>query len=61
MRSAQFLAHDGLADRINAGWTQLDTDDVRALAAVGAEIRAWSRPSPSRPIWKKPSATRLPR
>jgi pyruvate,water dikinase len=36
----QFLAHGGLADRINARLASLDTEDVRALAAVGAEIRA---------------------
>ncbi|HSI55394.1 MAG TPA: PEP/pyruvate-binding domain-containing protein, partial [Ramlibacter sp.] len=35
----QFLAHAGLADRINAKLTTLDTEDVRALAAAGAEIR----------------------
>jgi pyruvate,water dikinase len=35
-----FLAHDGLADRISAKLAALDTEDVRALAAVGAEIRA---------------------
>ncbi|MBA2672140.1 phosphoenolpyruvate synthase [Ramlibacter sp.] len=42
----QFLAHDGLADRINARLTTLDTDDVRALAAVGAEIRGWVEAQP---------------
>lgn len=36
----QFLQHDGLAARINARLTELDTEDVRALAAAGAEIRA---------------------
>ncbi|MEO7241826.1 MAG: phosphoenolpyruvate synthase [Variovorax sp.] len=35
-----FLAHDGLADKINAKLERLDTDDVRALAAAGKEIRA---------------------
>ncbi|MES2939880.1 MAG: phosphoenolpyruvate synthase [Pseudomonadota bacterium] len=42
----QFLAHAGLADRINARLTTLDTDDVRALAAAGAEIRAWVEAQP---------------
>ncbi len=36
----QFLQHDGLADRINARLARLDTEDVRALAEAGAEIRA---------------------
>ncbi|MDR3453208.1 MAG: phosphoenolpyruvate synthase [Rhodoferax sp.] len=36
----EFLQFDGLTERINARLTTLDTDDVRALAAAGAEIRA---------------------
>ena len=36
----QFLAHDGLADKISHKLKGLDTEDVRALAQVGAEIRA---------------------
>ena len=36
----QFLAHDGLADKISAKLKTLDTEDVRALAVVGAEIRS---------------------
>lgn len=35
-----FLAYDGLADKISAKLAALDTEDVRALAQVGAEIRA---------------------
>ena len=35
-----FLAHEDLVGRINARLSALDTDDVRALAQVGAEIRA---------------------
>ncbi|MGE0329931.1 MAG: phosphoenolpyruvate synthase [Ramlibacter sp.] len=42
----QFLAHDGLADRINARLASLDTEDVRALAAAGAEIRAMVEAQP---------------
>ena len=42
----EFLAHDGLADRINARLNALDTEDVRALAAVGAEIRAMVEAQP---------------
>ena len=45
----QFLAHDGLATRISQKLAALDTEDVRALAAVGAEIRAMveSQPFPA--------------
>ncbi len=42
----QFLAHDGLADKINAKLAALDTEDVRALAAVGGEIRAMVEAQP---------------
>jgi len=42
----QFLAHDGLADKISAKLKNLDTEDVRALAAVGAEIRAMVEAQP---------------
>jgi hypothetical protein len=42
--------------------TALDTDDVRALAAAGAEIRAMGRsPAVSRRIWNRRSVTPLPR
>ena len=36
----EFLKHDGLTERINARLDALDTEDVRALAQAGAEIRA---------------------
>ncbi len=36
----EFLAFDGLTERINARLDALDTEDVRALAQAGAEIRA---------------------
>jgi len=42
----EFLKYDGLADRINAKLDVLDTEDVRALAAVGAEIRAMVEAQP---------------
>jgi len=42
----QFLAHDGLADKISAKLKNLDTEDVRALATVGAEIRAMVEAQP---------------
>ena len=41
-----FLAYDGLTDRINAKLDALDTEDVRALAQVGAEIRAMVEAQP---------------
>ena len=45
----QFLAHAGLAERIQQRLTTLDTEDVRALSAAGAEIRGWieSQPFPA--------------
>ncbi|HSV71576.1 MAG TPA: phosphoenolpyruvate synthase [Methylibium sp.] len=45
----EFLAFDGLADRINARLATLDTDDVRALAEAGAQIRAWVEAQPFPP------------
>lgn len=41
-----FLAHEGLADRINAELDQLDVDDVNALAVSGAKIRKWILETP---------------
>ncbi len=37
----EFLAHGGLADRINSALDALDVDDVDALAKTGAQIRQW--------------------
>ena len=37
----EFLAFEGLADKISAKLAALDVEDVRALAAAGAEIRGW--------------------
>ncbi|MEY2656372.1 MAG: hypothetical protein RLZZ395_114 [Pseudomonadota bacterium] len=42
----EFLQHDGLNDRIQARLSSLNTDDVRALAETGAEIRAWVEAQP---------------
>jgi pyruvate, water dikinase len=42
----EFLAYDGLADKINARLGKLDTEDVRALAEAGAEIRAMVEAQP---------------
>jgi pyruvate, water dikinase len=45
----EFLKHEGLDTRINAKLDALDTEDVRALASVGAQIRALveAQPFPS--------------
>jgi len=42
----EFLKFGGLTDRINARLDALDTEDVRALAAAGAEIRAMVEAQP---------------
>jgi pyruvate,water dikinase len=47
----EFLAHDGLADRITRELATLDVDDVARLAETGARIREW--------ILKTPFPTRL--
>src|SRR5258708_36216568 len=41
-----FLAHSGLAKRIEDKLEKLDVDDVAALAAAGAEIRGWITAQP---------------
>ncbi|MFZ9374333.1 MAG: phosphoenolpyruvate synthase, partial [Burkholderiaceae bacterium] len=42
----QFLKHNALDARIAARLQSLDTEDVRALAAAGAEIRGWLEAQP---------------
>ncbi|WP_038209462.1 phosphoenolpyruvate synthase [Xenophilus azovorans] len=42
----QFLAHEGLSDKISQRLATLDIEDVRALAAAGAEIRGWIEAQP---------------
>ncbi len=42
----EFLAFDGLTEKINARLDKLDTEDVRALAEAGAEIRAMVEAQP---------------
>ncbi|HZY15685.1 MAG TPA: phosphoenolpyruvate synthase [Ramlibacter sp.] len=42
----EFLRHDGLAQRIRQRLETLDTEDVRALAVAGAEIRGWIEAQP---------------
>jgi pyruvate,water dikinase len=44
-----FLAEGGLSRRIAERLSRLDTDDVRALAAAGAEIRGWIAEQPFPP------------
>ncbi|MBQ0942439.1 phosphoenolpyruvate synthase [Ideonella sp. 4Y16] len=45
----EFLAFGGLTEKINARLAALDTDDVRALAEAGAEIRGWVENAPFPP------------
>ncbi|MED5619205.1 phosphoenolpyruvate synthase [Ideonella sp. BN130291] len=42
----EFLKGNGLTDKINARLKALNTDDVRALAEAGAEIRGWVEAAP---------------
>jgi pyruvate, water dikinase len=44
-----FLAHEGLADRIKAELAGLDVDDVAKLAITGARIREWILSTPFPP------------
>ena len=41
-----FLAHEGLAQRISKELAALDVDDVEKLTAVGAKIRHWILSTP---------------
>nr|WP_314899296.1 phosphoenolpyruvate synthase [uncultured Deefgea sp.] len=41
-----FLAHQGLADRIDGVLSTLDVDDVKQLAVVGKQIRDWIMATP---------------
>jgi len=45
----QFLQHNGLAKKIEDRLATLNTDDVRALAEAGAEIRHWIESTPFPP------------
>jgi len=45
----QFLQHQGLAGRIEQRLATLNTDDVRALAEAGAQIRHWIEETPFPP------------
>ena len=48
----EFLAHEGLADRINKALDELDVDDVKRLAEVGAQIRGWVMDTPFPPAFE---------
>ena len=45
----EFLQHNGLAGRISDRLARLNTDDVRALAEAGAQIRQWIEDTPFPP------------
>lgn len=49
----EFLKHDGLDARIRQRLERLDTEDVRALAAAGAEIRGWLEAQPFPPALER--------
>ncbi|WP_157669847.1 phosphoenolpyruvate synthase [Chitinibacter sp. GC72] len=44
-----FLAHEGLAERIDAALATLDVDDVKALTETGKQIRDWIMATPLPP------------
>ncbi|WNL37528.1 phosphoenolpyruvate synthase [Halomonas sp. PAMB 3264] len=48
----EFLAHEGLNDRINALLARLDVDDVKALAEAGSTIRQWIIDTPLPPSFE---------
>jgi pyruvate,water dikinase len=48
-----FLAHGGLAQRIEGVLGSLDTGNVKALAAAGAQIRGWIKETPLPPRLEK--------
>src|SRR5579872_1077373 len=45
----EFLAHAGLAERVNRELAKLDVNDVVALADTGARIRQWVTETPFPP------------
>ncbi|WP_111412057.1 phosphoenolpyruvate synthase [Billgrantia lactosivorans] len=48
----EFLAHEGLNERINQALARLDVDDVAELSRVGAEIRQWVIDTPLPPTFE---------
>src|SRR6516165_3383543 len=57
----EFLAQGGLETRIRAELARLDVDDVTALAASGARIRAWILATPFPASFEKAVTTALER
>ncbi|NIC06072.1 phosphoenolpyruvate synthase [Billgrantia bachuensis] len=49
----EFLAHEGLNERINQALKRLDVDDVAELSRVGAEIRQWVIETPLPPTFEE--------
>ncbi|MCA1771369.1 MAG: phosphoenolpyruvate synthase [Halomonas sp.] len=49
----EFLAHEGLNERINQMLARLDVDDVKALAEAGKTIRQWVIDTPLPPAFEK--------
>ena len=49
----EFLAHEGLADRINEALDRLDVSDVKELVKVGSKIRNWVMNTPFPPKFEK--------
>ncbi|MBW6391147.1 phosphoenolpyruvate synthase [Billgrantia antri] len=49
----EFLAHEGLNERINQALSRLDVDDVGELSRVGAEIRQWVIDTPLPPTFEE--------
>jgi pyruvate,water dikinase len=56
MPSAQFLRTAGWPSASPTSSPTLNTDDVRALAEAGAQIRQWVVDTPFPADWKRPSA-----
>ena len=53
----QFLHEGGLTDKIQQALTELDTDDVNALARAGKEIRGWVIDTPLPKIFQEDIVT----
>ncbi|MEO6022980.1 MAG: phosphoenolpyruvate synthase [Burkholderiales bacterium] len=53
----EFLAHNQLSEKIEQALTQLNVDDVTALAQAGAQIRGWVVDAPFQPALQAAVAT----
>src|SRR5579863_6054333 len=53
----EFLAYEGLADRIKARLDSLNVDDVEELAKVGSQIRGWVLANPFPPPLERAMVT----